>query len=192
MTSPAVPVSSPTDVARALRTLYLVRAAFSIVWVILVLTLTFSVTVAGGLTPAAAILLVVYPAWDFVATLWDLRVSGRSGSRLPQLVNAGIDAVAVIAMVIALFAGLQAAIVVFGAWALVSGAVQLTVALRRRSIGGQWPMLISGGLSVLAGLSFILMAGSPKAGIVTFAGYSAFGAVWYLVAVATLSRTRRR
>jgi uncharacterized membrane protein HdeD (DUF308 family) len=192
MTSSAVPVSSPTAVARSLRTLYVVRAVFSALWVILVLVLTFSVTVAGGVTPAAAILLVVYPAWDLAATLWDLRMTGRSGSRLPQVVNAGIDAVAVVAMIVALFAGLQAAIVVFGAWALLSGAVQLTVALRRRAVGGQWPMLISGGLSVLAGVSFMLMAGSPTAGIVAFAGYSAFGAVWYLVAVATLSRTLRR
>ncbi|MDQ1550410.1 MAG: hypothetical protein QOD27_2068, partial [Microbacteriaceae bacterium] len=62
---------------------------------------------------------------------------------------------------------------------------------RRRSLGGQWPMIVSGGLSVVAGISFVVMAGSPTTGLTTLAGYSAFGAFWYLVTTIWLTRSVR-
>jgi uncharacterized membrane protein HdeD (DUF308 family) len=96
-------------------------------------------------------------------------------------------------MIIALpIGGLTPAIIVFGVWAFVSGAVQLFLAIRRRrSLGGQWPMIVSGGLSVVAGISFVVMAGSPTTGLTTLAGYSAFGAFWYLVTAIWLTRSVR-
>jgi uncharacterized membrane protein HdeD (DUF308 family) len=84
-------------------------------------------------------------------------------------------------------------LIVFGAWASLSGAVQLYLGLRRRKpIGGQWPMIISGGLSVLVGISFIVTASAPKTSLTTLAGYSAFGAFWYLVGALLLIRAARR
>jgi uncharacterized membrane protein HdeD (DUF308 family) len=81
---------------------------------------------------------------------------------------------------------------VFGIWALLSGAIQLVVAIRRRrTVGTQWPMVISGGLSVLAGASFAAMSASATSSLSTVAGYSAFGAFWFLVSAIALSiRTR--
>jgi hypothetical protein len=53
-------------------------------------------------------------------------------------------------------------------------------------------MIISGGLSVLAGISFAATASAPKTGLTTLAGYSAFGAFWYLVGALLLIRAARR
>jgi len=54
--------------------------------------------------------------------------------------------------------------VVFGVWAALAGAAQLVVALRRRAqLGRQWPMLAAGGVSVLFGAAFILMAATGHA-----------------------------
>ena len=82
---------------------------------------------------------------------------------------------------------------VFGIWALLSGAIQLVVAIqRRRTVGAQWPMVISGGLSVLAGANFAFMSASATSSLSTVAGYSAFGAFWFLVSVIALSIRSRR
>ena len=53
-------------------------------------------------------------------------------------------------------------------------------------------MIISGGLSVLAGISFVATAAVPRTGLTTLAGYSAFGAFWYLVGALLLIRAARR
>jgi uncharacterized membrane protein HdeD (DUF308 family) len=96
-------------------------------------------------------------------------------------------------VLIAIGSGLTPALIVFGVWASLSGAVQLYLGLRRRRpIGGQWPMIISGGLSVLAGISFIVTSGAPKTSLTTLAGYSAFGAFWYLVGALLLIRAARK
>jgi hypothetical protein len=59
---------------------------------------------------------------------------------------------------------------------------------RRKEFGGQWPMIISGGQSMLAGGVFILMAHSPSMGISSRAGYAAFGAFSFLLASISLSK----
>jgi hypothetical protein len=51
---------------------------------------------------------------------------------------------------------------VWGAWAVVAGLVQLIVGVTRRKMGGQWPMIASGGISVLAGASFIVGASADN------------------------------
>jgi uncharacterized membrane protein HdeD (DUF308 family) len=96
-------------------------------------------------------------------------------------------------MIIAVLSTIGTALLVFGIWALLSGAIQLVIAIRRQRAGGaQWPMIISGGLSVLAGAAFAAMSGSATSGLSTIAGYSAFGAFWFLVSAIALSlRTRR-
>ena len=190
----AIAQAAPTvATAHSLRTLYLVRTAFSAVWVTLVFVLASTVTTATTPSTVAVILLTIYPAWDAVATVFDIRATPTATSHLAQYLNIGFGVIAAVGVAIALGSGLTPALVVFGVWASLSGAVQLILALaRRRPIGGQWPMIISGGLSVLAGVSFIATSGAPKTGLTTLAGYSAFGAFWYLVGALLLIRAARR
>jgi hypothetical protein len=193
--------ASPGVHARAalsLRTLYFVRAVFSVVWVALVFVLASGVHngVAGaGAKPtvAAIVLLTIYPLWDVVATILDIRATPSSGTHVPQYIGIVVGVLATAGVAISLASALSPALAVFGAWAFVSGAIQLFLALRRRKpIGGQWPMIISGGLSVLAGISFVATSGAPKTSLTTLAGYSAFGAFWYLVGAILLIRAARR
>lgn len=182
--SPA-PEIQAIETARSLRRLYFIRAAFSVTWVILVSL--FAKTSMG----VASILLIIYPAWDVIGTFWDIRANRNNpSSRTPQYVNAAISIITTIAVGLALQKGIPGTLIVFGAWAILTGLIQLVLGLqRRRTLGGQWPMIISGGQSVLAGASFIIQAHSPAMGIVNLAGYSAFGAFYYLLSAFRLSRT---
>jgi uncharacterized membrane protein HdeD (DUF308 family) len=108
-----------------------------------------------------------------------------------RVINAVLGIVAAIAMSIAVLSTIKAVLIVFGVWALVSGAIQLTLAIRRRrAVGAQWPMMLSGGISVLAGIQFAATSGSSSASLSLVAGYSAFGAFWFLLAVVALRRPR--
>jgi uncharacterized membrane protein HdeD (DUF308 family) len=119
------------------------------------------------------ILLVVHPVSDAVATVVDLR---RAAAGWPQLANLGSDLVAVAAIGIAARSGLADATVAFGAWAVLSGALMIVLAVRRqRVLHGQWLMIISGLGSVFAGISFTGWTGSPSAGLTALAQYSAGG-----------------
>lgn len=172
------------ETARSLRRLYFFRAAFSVTWVILISL--FANTSAG----LAYTLLIIYPAWDVVGTFFDIQANRNSTSRTPQYVNIVISAITTIAVGLALQKGVPAALIVFGVWAIGTGLIQLVLGIRRRKLlGGQWPMIISGGQSVLGGTSFIVMAHAPTMGIHSLAGYAAFGAFYYLLAAFRLSRT---
>lgn len=172
------------ETARSLRRLYFLRASFSIIWVILVSTLAKT-------NPAiATVLFIIYPAWDAIATFLDIKANPPAASKTPQYVNAGISIITTIAVTIALQKGIPAAFMVFGAWAILTGLIQLILGLRRRKqLGGQWPMIISGGQSALAGGAFIAMAHDPNAGISTLAGYAAFGAFYFILTAVRLSKT---
>jgi hypothetical protein len=52
--------------------------------------------------------------------------------------------------------------------------------------GRQWPMMLSGGISVVAGAGFILMAGAPNASLINVAGYAALGGIFFLVSALRL------
>ncbi|MDB5126147.1 hypothetical protein [Mucilaginibacter sp.] len=172
------------ETARSLRKLYFTRAVFSIAWVILIaLFAKTSILVAS-------ILLVIYPAWDIVGTFLDIRANHSSPSKTPQYVNIVISGITTVAVYIALQKGVPEALIVFGAWAIGTGLIQLILGLRRRkTLGGQWPMIISGGQSILGGTSFILLAHDPTKGITSLAGYAAFGAFYYILAAFRLSKT---
>jgi uncharacterized membrane protein HdeD (DUF308 family) len=151
------------------------------------------VTASSGPTAVAIVLLAIYPAWDAVATFIDARGTRNAGSHLAQYLGIAFGLLATVGIIAVSRLGLTAMLVVFGVWASLSGAVQLTLALRRRKpVGGQWPMIISGGLSVLAGISFIATAATPSTSLTTIAGYSAFGAFWYLFGAILLIRAVRR
>ncbi|MFF1817787.1 DUF308 domain-containing protein [Kribbella sp. NPDC058245] len=185
MTQTAVP--STTTSHSGLRTVYLIRAGFSLLWATLVFTTTSSLVSTDKLTLIAAVLLTIYPLWDAVATLLE-----RSPNRVATI-NVSLGLVATVAMLAATFSTVGKALLVFGVWALLSGAIQLTVAVRRRrTVGSQWPMIISGGLSVLAGASFAAMSAAPTSGLSTIAGYSLFGAFWFLVSVIFLTIRARK
>lgn len=172
------------DTARSLRTLYFVRAAFSVIWVILVALLAKT---SFGI---ASILLIIYPAWDVIGTFLDIRANSGSVSKTPQYINAAISAVTTVAVGLALQKGVPEALIVFGVWAILTGLIQLILGLsRRKQLGGQWPMIISGGQSILGGTSFILLAHDPTMGITSLAGYAAFGAFYYLLAAFRLGKT---
>ena len=192
--STATPITITTaKTPSGLRTLYLIRVIFSLIWVTVVLTTCASLKSANTPTVVAAVLLTVYPLWDAVATLLEGRMAGTGSSSRVRAINVALGLAATIGMVIAVFSTIGTALLVFGLWALLSGAIQLFVAVRRRrTVGAQWPMIISGGLSVLAGAAFAAMSGSATSGLSTVAGYSAFGAFWFLVSVIALSLRARR
>ncbi|HEY2241623.1 MAG TPA: DUF308 domain-containing protein [Streptosporangiaceae bacterium] len=192
--STAAPTTTAiADTPSGLRSLYLIRVVFSLIWVALVFTTSASLKSADTPTVVAAVLLVIYPLWDAVATFLEHRLAGAGTPSRVSIVNIALGLAATLAMIIAVFSTIGTALLVFGIWALLSGAIQLVVAARRRrTVGAQWPMIISGGLSVLAGAVFAAMSGSATSGLSTVAGYSAFGAFWFLASGIALSlRTRR-
>jgi len=182
-----IETSAAVNTAAALRKLYFIRVAFSVTWVVLVSLL------AKTSFTAATILLVIYPLWDVVGTFLDIRANQGNGTSVtPQYVNVAISIVTTLSVAFAITKGVPAALIVFGAWALLTGLIQLVLGLKRRKeFGGQWPMILSGGQSMLAGVSFIAMAHSPNMGIVNLAGYSAFGAFYYLLAAIRLGKSAK-
>jgi len=169
------------DTAPALRRLYFVRFGFAVIWAGL-LALT-----AADLGVAAGVLLVLYPLFDVAAAVVDAR-----SSRARELVlNIVISSLAALGLAFAATSGIPAALRVWGAWAVLAGVVQLIVALRRRRLGGQWAMILSGGISTVAGASFIAMATQDDPSLTTLAGYAVLGGVFFLISAIRLGRTTR-
>ncbi len=193
MTQATATPATTTATPSSLRSLYLTRVAFSLIWVVLVLTTSASLKSPDTPTAIAAVLLVIYPLWDVIATLLERRLAGGVSLSRVAAANVALGLAATIGMIIAVFSTIGPALLVFGVWAFLSGAIQLVTAIRRRrTVGAQWPMIVSGGLSVLAGVAFAAMSGSASSGLSTLAGYSAFGAFWFLVSVVALSLGARR
>jgi uncharacterized membrane protein HdeD (DUF308 family) len=191
VTSPAS--TTTTTTSSGLRSLHLIRVVFSLVWVALVLTTSASLVSADRPTAIAGLLLVVYPLWDVVATLLERRLTGPGSTHRVSAVNMALGLATTAGMIIAAFSVIRTALLVFGVWALLSGAVQLVTAIRRRrTVGAQWPMIISGAQSVLAGVTIAAGSASETSGLSTVAGYSAFGAFWFLVSVIALNNRSRR
>lgn len=165
-------MSTSTVQASPLRRLYLVRFAFAVVWAGLLFA------TASSLGPVAATLLVLYPLFDVAAAIVDARSS--TGLRL-LYVNVAISLVAAAGLTVAVSSGIPAVLRVWGAWAIVAGLVQLAVGVVRRARGGQWPMILSGGLSALVGAMFVLQASKDGATLTNLAGYAAVGGVFFLV-----------
>lgn len=174
-------VSTGVQEERWLTRYYIVRAAFSAVWV----ALAFSV---GQRFPAAAVaLLIAYPLWDALANYVDALRSGGLASNRTQAINAVISIATAIAVIVAL--RLNWVLGVFGVWAILSGLLQLATAVRRwKRMGAQWAMILSGGQSALAGAFFVSLAHAPlDHAIGRVAGYAAVGALYFLVSAVWLS-----
>ncbi|MEV4624900.1 DUF308 domain-containing protein [Micromonospora sp. NPDC049523] len=179
--APAIPAA-----ASALRRLYVVRFAFAVVWAAVMFT------TASHLGPLAVTLLVLYPLFDVIAALVDARSSRATGSVLGLYVNVAVSLLTAIGVGIASTSGIPAVLRVWGAWAIVAGVVQLIVAVNRRKMGGQWPMIISGAISALAGTSFIVMAGADGATLTNAAGYAIPGGIFFLVSALRLGRVAKQ
>jgi hypothetical protein len=160
-----------------------VRAALALVWAAaLVIAVGDKVPTTSSDVPiAAAALLASYPAIDVVASI--AGALGTKASVRVLRINAAISALAVAAIGAAAFgADAGATLVAFGAWAAVSGAIQLGVAVhRRRTEGRQLPMIVSGGLSTIAGLGFVASSGMDDAHLAGVGAYMALGALLYLL-----------
>jgi uncharacterized membrane protein HdeD (DUF308 family) len=183
MTTVAAPDKSTT--ASALRRLYFARFAFAIVWA----GVTFAV--ADDLDPIAVTLFVLYPLVDVAAAVVDARVSRATGSPILLYVNMAVSLLAAVGLAAAGTTGVPAVLRIWGAWAIVAGAIQLVVAVTRRTMGGQWPMIVSGGLSVLAGGSFVAAASAADPALTNAIGYAVPGAVFFLIAALRLGRVAK-
>ena len=171
--------------------LLIARVLFALVWAAALLA------TGPTLGLATAIVLVLYPVGDLVLVAVDAVRSSRSGrvSRgawVGFAVNLLVSAVAAVALAVAAGDGVPGVLRVWGAWAVVAGLGQLVVALARRRVRrGQWPLVVSGGLSCLVGLAFVGMAAGSAPALPPLAGYAAAGAVFALVGLLRLRGSAR-
>jgi uncharacterized membrane protein HdeD (DUF308 family) len=172
-----------------LRNLYFTRTAVQLLW--------------AGVVPANAVshpalaagLLIFYPLWDVACTVYDLKASARSASGPPtaQYVNAILGTLAAIGIALTVFKSPQQAVATFGVWACVAGLAQLAVGIsRRKALGGQWAMILSGLQSTAAGVFFILGGLHGTKHIKDLGGYAILGGVYFLIAGLLLHRKLSR
>ena len=181
-----------TSTARQDRTskVFLIRGIIAIAWAVAFATVAGSLTT--GVSVGAGVLLVLYPLIDVFGSLLDAR-SEHGAERRVLLTNAVTSTVAAVALGVAATAGVAEVLATFGVWAVVSGAAQLTVALRRRAqFGLQLPMVLAGGVSVLLGFVFLLSAttANPMLGMVVI--YAATGGADFVIESWLLRRRMRR
>ncbi len=171
--------------------LLIARVLFALLWAAALLA------TGPALGLAVAIVLVLYPVGDLVLVAADAVRSSRSGrvSRgawIGFAVNVLVSAAAAVALGVAAGDGVPGVLQVWGVWAVVAGLGQLVVALaRRRARRGQWPLVVSGGLSCLVGLAFVAMAAGPAPALTPLAGYAAAGAVFAAVGLVRLRGSAR-
>jgi uncharacterized membrane protein HdeD (DUF308 family) len=182
-----VSITDTTASAQEARTLHLfrVRGIIAIAWAVV-----FAMA-ADSLTLGVGVLLVAYPLIDVIASLVDAR-SQSGAARQLLLAGAAASAVAAVALGIAATASIADVFAVFGVWAILSGAAQLFVALRRRTqFGKQLPMVLAGGVSAILGVAFLNAAtrGDPK--LKMLALYAASGGIDFIIEAWLLARRRR-
>lgn len=163
---------------------YTVRALFSAGWVAL------AFTIGRSLPPAAMLLIVAYPLWDCLANLVDGRRNGGLRRNPTQLLNAIVSVGVTLAVIAAIPRGFHAVLLVIGVWATLAGVLQLATAVRRwGSADAQWPMILSGAQSGLAGVFMVSRAAdaSLPLGVASVAPYAAFGALYFAISAVVLA-----
>ncbi|HEY0246740.1 MAG TPA: DUF308 domain-containing protein [Gryllotalpicola sp.] len=170
-----------------LRRLYFIRFAFAIVWAVVLIA-------SGGTAgPLLTVLLVIYPLVDAASVLWQIRSEGAASQpRVTEWINVVVSVIVAIALGVTSTVSVAAALGVWGAWAVVSGITQLITAVLRRRAGGQWPQILSGAISVLAGGSFLLSAIHGATSMSTVGGYAILGGVFFVISAIRLSILLRR
>lgn len=171
------------DGSAALSGLYGARFTFAVVWAGLL------ALCADSINPLSAVLLVVYPVVDLAAAVVDLRTTQDPRARTGLHANAALSLLSAIGLGVAATSGTPDMLRVWGAWAITAGLAQLVVALRRRRLGGQWPLTLSGAISVLAGTGFVSMASGDDPSLTPLAGYATLGGVFFLVSTIRLRRS---
>ncbi len=176
--------SYSTESIRSLRNLYFVRTVFQALWAAAVLSTALTQP------HVASLLLIAYPLWDVACTLYDLMASRPVGSaRTSQIINALLGFATALGMASTVFSKPAYSIAIFGAWALGAGLLQLIAGLiRRKQLGGQWAMILSGVQSAAAGIAFVLGGLSGKFHARDMGGYAIFGAIYFLVAGILMTR----
>ncbi|KAI0911393.1 hypothetical protein F4823DRAFT_561042 [Ustulina deusta] len=168
---------------RWLKKYYFARVAFSAVWV------AAAFTVGDAYYLAAAVLLVIYPLWDAAACLVDAQHSGGLANNQSQAINLLVSLATTVLVLVGVIINMHWVFGVYGAWAILSGLMQLGAAVRRwKTTGAQWAQILSGAQSSLAGGFFIFQATQPMVpSIDGIAGYAAFGAFYFLVSALWLT-----
>ncbi len=170
--------------ARSLRELYFTRTVFQVFW-------AGSVMATAVAKPAmATVLVILYPLWDVACTIYDLKTSAIDRSaRTSQTINAVLGVATAIGIALMVFQRPEYAIGIFGVWAFGAGLLQLAAGLsRRKQLGGQWAMILSGIQSMVAGAAFGLGGLHGKVHAKNLGGYAIFGAVYFLIGGILLSR----
>lgn len=170
-------IPSTSAYARNLKSYYLTRFIVAAAWAIAAALTPLNVPLLAGL------LLVAYPLWDAVANLVDAQQSGGLLANPSQAINLAVSLLAGTAVIFALTTSMNNVVLVYGLWAALAGLMQLATGVRRwRGFSAQWPMILSGAQSTLAGVFFIKRAGDamPKS-IHDLAPYAAFGAFYFLI-----------
>jgi uncharacterized membrane protein HdeD (DUF308 family) len=172
------------DSTRSLRNLSFARTAFQVVWAASV------ITTAIKQPQIAAVLFLFYPLWDVACTVYDLKTSSKAGSaRNSQIINALLGVGAAVGIGLTVFHQPIYSVAVFGVWAFGAGLLQLVLGLiRRKQLGGQWAMILSGAQSMIAGVAFVLGGLYDKRHIKDVGGYAIFGALYFLISGILLTR----
>ena len=136
-----------------------------------------------------AVLLVAYPQWDCLANYVDAVRSGGIRTNPTQVLNAAVNAVATLAVALALSPDVHHAIGVIGVWAVLTGVLQLSTGVRRwRSAAAQWPQILSGVQSCLGGIYFVTRAIAPATSVsaADIVPYAGFGALYFAISAGVL------
>jgi uncharacterized membrane protein HdeD (DUF308 family) len=169
---------------------FLTRGLIAIAWAAVFVAVADDLTT--GVTVAAAILVVIYPLIDVAASLIDVR-GQRGSARQLLLAGATASAVAAVALAIAATGSVADVLAVFGVWAILSGAAQVVVALRRRAqLGNQVPLLLAGVGSVGFGTAYIIASTGTDPQLSMLAFYAAGGGIEFVIQAWLLARRRRR
>jgi uncharacterized membrane protein HdeD (DUF308 family) len=170
--------------------LFITRGLVAIAWAAIFVV---AAPDSGTAVPVGVgVLVVLYPLIDVAASLSDARSQGGSARSL-LLAGAAVSAAAAAALAIAATGTVANVLAVFGVWALLSGAAQLVVALRRRAqLGNQWPMVLAGIGSVGFGIAFVIASTGTDPALTMLAIYGAGGGIDFLVQAWLLARRQRR
>jgi hypothetical protein len=110
-----VPPATAAEVG-GLRRLYVVRAAFALVWAGLL------AATGSDLSPASVTLLVLYPVVDLAAAAYDTRTAGTGRPRRALHLNMALSLVTAIALAVAATSGTPSVLRVWGAWAITAAS----------------------------------------------------------------------
>lgn len=193
----SAPASTPTiesgsadsalhDSRTSLVKLYLTRGVLAMAWAAAFAQAHQTNELGKALGASAIVLLVAYPLLDAVSSAIDY----RSAPDRVTVFNAALSTLTAIGLGIAgATNGTRATLAVFGAWAVVSGAAQFAVGLRRRGpeLGKQIPTLISGGLSFIVGIFYAAQAAGHKPSLSVLSVYATGGGIFFIVQAGLLA-----